>query len=629
MIKQFKETSKSLNYEIQILIENIKYSKYDENNLIKEFEDNLNDSNEKRLKNQETWYDQMYEQFKRTEKLFKMGKKLKKNVKKYFKLIDEMTNEWKSNKEQIGNNLNDFLVNKIDKLEKEVKKEKRNENYEEITLDNYVVKTEKWKIIQEEETRRKEEERLQKEREDEINQQKENFLNQHPQMNDQIYQHMSVPELTFVEKQMKNSFESIIFDSNENKFNKKSDEFWNRMVNKHDFVFLIETTEGAKFGCFIKENIVDQNEYVIDSKAFIFKLDENIFEKYQIRKNKFAFKISKSENDELFIVGKNDIVVMKQENEEKSFCNQTRSFNYLRKQNVLTGKSEPFKVKQFIAIKMKTPTTRFILKSDSDSKIIESITKDLKTLLSNFLILYKITNVSFGRKSLFLSKKSMITIEYRIPEGFITLEEYIHKNKYNFQEDQRKEIISWVWESFKSVVETDFKSRTHTKLLSLHPKNVLIKVSKKHNETFYEIKFMKYLPELFFENIVNKTSSNEEDELKYIHPEIINILYQSNNLLKDIEKIKIHHSFYSLGYLISFIYTGKDPFYNISLKHILDRYHNNLLVTTYDDYICNDLLNQLLKKLIHEKHTLVEISNQPYIEILKKKLHKKINFRRI
>ena len=179
---------------------------------------------------------------------------------------------------------------------------------------------------------------------------------------------------------------------------------------------------------------------------------------------------------------------MHEEKKNNSFCNQSRSFRYPRQQNVLTGQTGPFRVKQFIAIKMKTPSSRLMLKGNLDETLYNSIVKEISSLLSNYLVLYKLTNVSFGWKFLIFSRKTLVTIEYKIPDGYVSLEDYVENN--HLDENKIISLIYFIWEAFKSIVESYYKSSNHVRLLSLHPRNVLIKEEKEDNKVYYQIKFM-------------------------------------------------------------------------------------------------------------------------------------------
>ena len=68
MTKEIKKLSTILISEIENLVDNIDYYSEDENNEIEEFQDDLTYTNKQRLEKQETWYDKMFEKYKKAEK---------------------------------------------------------------------------------------------------------------------------------------------------------------------------------------------------------------------------------------------------------------------------------------------------------------------------------------------------------------------------------------------------------------------------------------------------------------------------------------------------------------------------------------------------------------------------------
>ena len=46
--------------------------------------------------------------------------------------------------------------------------------------------------------------------------------------------------------------------------------FYDKIRNKSHLVFIIETTEGKKFGCYISNTITEEGKYINDPNAFIF-----------------------------------------------------------------------------------------------------------------------------------------------------------------------------------------------------------------------------------------------------------------------------------------------------------------------------------------------------------------------
>ena len=153
MTKEIKELSNQLISEIQKLIENIEYFS-DNENTFEEFEDDSIDSNPKRLQKQVTWYDQMHGKYLSVRELYENGTNIRKNVKKYFKMIDEITKIYKEKKEIFENKLDSFLMNDMMKTEKELKGYKFTEEYEKMNYEENILNKEKWRRKREEEIRK-------------------------------------------------------------------------------------------------------------------------------------------------------------------------------------------------------------------------------------------------------------------------------------------------------------------------------------------------------------------------------------------------------------------------------------------------------------------------------------------
>ena len=126
-------------------------------------------------------------------------------------------------------------------------------------------------------------------------------------------------------------------------------------MNNSHFIIIIETTRGNKFGCYIESLINEENNYISDSNAFIFKFENDSIEKYPIIESKNAIKIFNNYDDNLFIIGYSwslfgqdggDIVIKKEEFKDKCICSQI-SFDFNGKENALIGRRGNFEVKRF------------------------------------------------------------------------------------------------------------------------------------------------------------------------------------------------------------------------------------------------------------------------------------------
>ena len=87
----------------------------------------------------------------------------------------------------------------------------------------------------------------------------------------------------------------------------------------------------------------------MDQRAFIFRLENELIEKYPVKDWKMSMKIGTDKDDELFVVGKSDIVVKKKEKMNQSYCKQS-SYEYFGRENVLLGKKGNFDIRRFVVI---------------------------------------------------------------------------------------------------------------------------------------------------------------------------------------------------------------------------------------------------------------------------------------
>ena len=158
------------------------------------------------------------------------------------------------------------------KTEKELKSDKFTEEYEKMNYEE--------NIVNKEELKRKREEELRKQIEEETERRSKIVEGK-----------ITKNEMLMIEKEIGRYVDWKTFDSEINKWNKDNSDFGISILNKSHLIIVIETTEGNKFGCYIESLIKEENKYISDSNAFIFKLDNDSIEKYSIVENKNAIKI--------------------------------------------------------------------------------------------------------------------------------------------------------------------------------------------------------------------------------------------------------------------------------------------------------------------------------------------------
>ena len=143
----------------------------------------------------------------------------------------------------------------------------------------------------------------------------------------------------------------LLFDSMKDNWKIKTSVFHEKVINQQCILIVI-STETNHIGCYIESPIVKIGKYNEDSNCFIFNLQTE--QSFSIKTSKYANCIYSSTDEKLISIGKEDIVIFKEERKEKSYCKQS-SFDYQNQSNVLVGmegKNHPFIVKRIIVFQM-------------------------------------------------------------------------------------------------------------------------------------------------------------------------------------------------------------------------------------------------------------------------------------
>ena len=185
-------------------------------------------------------------------------------------------------------------------------------------------------------------------------------IEEYPQWKAKTTYNLEMNQLTQIEEWTKLKCGEIIFDSTQDNWEIKTSTFDDRILNKNKLVFIIEDTEGNKFGGYIDaiiNKIFEKPDWkrITDPKSFVFSLESNGrlkgMKKFDIKEPRYAFYLFNKSLPGLFSIGDDDIIIYKKGSGRKHYCLQ-RSFAYERNQNTLCGK-EYFELKQFIVIQMK------------------------------------------------------------------------------------------------------------------------------------------------------------------------------------------------------------------------------------------------------------------------------------
>ena len=302
------------------------------------------------LQIQETYFDQLYETYCRSEKILESEKEFKQLLEEFQFRTEVYFMECQNKKGMIQQKLND-LMKQMETNERRVKGFRYTNEYIKQNVKPYCFGDDK-------ESKTDNNEKTPEDIE----------INLRHKM---VKNFLSKNEMLMIENEIGRKIEFKTFDSNINDWKLHWTRFYALTKNLSHLVIVIETTEGKKFGCYINAELDAGLKYQNDSEAFIFKFNNNKIEKYPIKDQENAIRVYHYRDDNLFSVGKNDIVIKKEEKRKKCSCKQT-SFEYNGNENVLIGKKGNFEVKQFASF--------VTIRDESLTKLLETEQKYFKQL---------------------------------------------------------------------------------------------------------------------------------------------------------------------------------------------------------------------------------------------------------
>ncbi|BFU24019.1 trichohyalin, putative [Entamoeba histolytica] len=148
-----------------------------------------------------------------------------------------------------------------------------------------------------------------------------------------------------IEELTERRISNILFDSDVDDWNRNTSVFEERIWNKEHIIIIIEDEEENKFGGYVNEKIDKVDEWIYDSKSFLFSLESNgrmeRMMKFDIKQSQYAFTLLNKSHVCLFAFGFGyDICVRKENYKTLSHCKQS-SFEYEGISNALCGKELP------------------------------------------------------------------------------------------------------------------------------------------------------------------------------------------------------------------------------------------------------------------------------------------------
>ena len=203
-----------------------------------------------------------------------------------------------------------------------------------------------------------------------INEQKIDINNQYKQMenqylSDEIKTKLETIMLDFheyhqLEQWTNKKFGEIVFDTNTDDWNQNTSNFHNKIINKKDLLFIVQSDNDIHFGTYIHSkigNIGWCHKESGDDKSFTFSFKDDIPRKFSIKQNaKIVFHLNSSSDSLLFGIGSNDYNINKK-NCKSSLAQQQQSnatFDYNSINHPFTGSSggDCFTHKRVVVIQM-------------------------------------------------------------------------------------------------------------------------------------------------------------------------------------------------------------------------------------------------------------------------------------
>ena len=324
---------------------------------------NFSSSRNRLLKKKETVFDQVHEKYMKCVKTLESENVLTSLIDDFIKNSEDYFYEQNNRKEEMGNKLNDIL-DEAKEIEMETKANSFSHMYEKLNYNEMKIETEKYKTIKEvQEQKRKEDEMRIKITEE----YKDNRY-------EKVNKYLTKDEMISFENEIGRCVNEKVFDSNTDIWTKGFSTFYVEIQNKSNIIIFIQTKNGKKFGCYIQNMINMKGKYISDPNAFLFTIANNSIEKYPIKDNDNAIKICDNKDEDLVIIGKNDIVIKKKEKKNKCSCTQ-KSFDYHGKENVLIGQKGNFEIESIIVIDTNEESD---INREIENKLVEIIEEERK-----------------------------------------------------------------------------------------------------------------------------------------------------------------------------------------------------------------------------------------------------------
>ena len=303
VIKSKIETFSTLIETLQIFEENIQnyvHNYYDETINIPE-----DIPIEKKYQMNESVFDRLNETMMRNTFIVRTEKEIMSSLDNLVEITKMFFDQCKYTREQLGNKIN-YVLDEINTYGKQLIPREEYKNHKE-ELKQFYIDTEEYHIREEKRKKKRNSEDM-----------KVKTFEKYSERLFLYGEFLTIPEMEAIESMTSMQLNTILFNSRSNNWKLKSSEFFSCLENKSHLIVVIQTIDNQKFGCYITSDITEQGKPIVDHLGYIFKFTDNSISQIQIRDKLNAFRIGNEKDEDLLVIGKNDIVLKKEERKEKS-----------------------------------------------------------------------------------------------------------------------------------------------------------------------------------------------------------------------------------------------------------------------------------------------------------------------
>ena len=156
-------------------------------------------------------------------------------------------------------------------------------------------------------------------------------------------------QLKMIEKETRKEIDRIVFDSNKHKWRKNDSQFFERIENQSHLLITIETNDNELFGFYLESIVNEASNNISDYNSYVFKFGSQTIQQHFNFDKTNAFKVFNENEDNLFSIGKNDVIIKKQHLKNNCYYKQT-TFDSYENGDFIVSQSGMFQLKRLIVI---------------------------------------------------------------------------------------------------------------------------------------------------------------------------------------------------------------------------------------------------------------------------------------